>query len=306
MSSTAAPPVCGLSLQRQECRRLFCDRRRTSWRLPPRAPEGLAQPYGEILAKHYWQAARNTTVSIGQATGVWRCPCSQSEALHFSAVRTSSGWPSANPFALQALTAALAQSAAPLPAIAHGSEVSITFEVADFTTASAAFFIACWVAVAASLAASADFFLKSSILDCCSLSLALKSATESCHQLDRSSKKPRFSAGACAAAALGGDGCGGSVGCGALCGVACCGPVDVAGAAEGADDGGSPLCASAAEMPASNEPASKAPRTWPRIADAAVLLVLTGVTATPPALTHDMAYSQPRLRTVKRPPAPSV
>src|SRR6516162_4608714 len=302
MSSTAAPPVCGLSPQRQECRRLFCDRRRTSWRLPSRAPEGLAQPHGEILAKHYWQAARNTTVSIGQATGVWRCPCSQSEALHFSAVRTSSGWPSANPFALQALTAALAQSAAPLPAIAHGSEVSITFEVADFTIASAAFFIACCVAVAASFAASADLLLKSSILDCCSLSLALKSATESCHQLDRSSKKPRFSAGACAAAALGGDGCGGSVSCGA----ACCGPADVAGAAEGADDGSSPLCASAAEPQASNDTASQAPRKWPRIADAAVLLLLTGVTATPPALTHDMAYSQPRWRTVKRPPAPSA
>src|SRR6516225_3411020 len=215
MSSTAAPPVCGLSPQRQECRRLFCDRRRTSWRLPPRAPEGLAQPHGEILAKHYWQAARNTTVSIGQATGVWRCPCSQSEALHFSAVRTSSGWPSANPFALQALTAALAQSAAPLPAIAHGSEVSITFEVADFTIASAAFFIACWVAAAASLAASADFLLKSSSLDCCSFILALKSLTESCHQRDRSSKKPRFSAGACGASAAGGNGCGGSVTAGA-------------------------------------------------------------------------------------------
>src|SRR5262249_31606246 len=190
MSWTAAPPVCGLSPQRQVCRRLFCDRRRTSWRLPPRALEGLAQPGGEILAR-YWQAARNTTVSIGQTAGAWRCPCSQSEALHFSAVRTSSGWPAADPFALQALTsalpssalqaltAALAQSAAPLPAIAHGSEVSITFEVADFTTASAAFFIACWVAAAASLAASADFLLKSSSLVCCSFHLALKSATES-------------------------------------------------------------------------------------------------------------------------------
>src|SRR6516165_2185620 len=203
MSSTAAPPVCGLSLQRQECRRLFCDRRRTSWRLPPRAPEGLAQPYGEILAKHYWQAARNTTVSIGQATGVWRCPCSQSEALHFSAVRTSSGWPSANPFALQALTAALAQSAAPLPAIAHCSEVSITFEVADFTIASAAFFMACWVAAAASLAASADFLLKSSSLVCCSFHFALKSAIESFHRRESSSKNPRFSGAGAGKAAVG-------------------------------------------------------------------------------------------------------
>src|SRR5437588_705821 len=85
-----------------------------------------------------------------------------------------------------AMAAALAQSAEPLPAIAHGAWISITFAVGSRATASAAFFIACWVATAASLtaslAASADFLLKSSSLDCCSLSLVLKSAVESCHQ----------------------------------------------------------------------------------------------------------------------------
>src|SRR5690349_12243616 len=141
----------------------------------------------------------------------------------------------------------------------------MTFDVADFTIASAAFFIACPVAAAASLAASADFLLKSSILDCCSLTLALKSATESCHQRDKSSKKPRFSAGAEGAAAAGAGGCAGSAtvgGFGDAAGdalgsvpgsvpgsapgdaagcVACCGP---AGAA--AELGGPPLCARAA------------------------------------------------------------
>src|SRR6516225_929804 len=259
MSSTAAPPVCGLSLQRQECRRLFCDRRRTSWRLPPRAPEGLAQPYGEILAKHYWQAARNTTVSIGQATGVWRCPCSQSEALHFSAVRTSSGWPSANPFALQALTAALAQSAAPLPAIAHGSEVSITFEVADFTIASAAFFMACWVAAAASLAASADFLLKSSSLVCCSFHFALKSAIESFHRRESSSKNPRFSGAGAGKAAVGDGGWVGDVAGGA----AAAGGTAAAG-------GAACLCASTAPVVPAIKPAVRAARiTAARAATAA-------------------------------------
>src|SRR5689334_10929579 len=71
----------------------------------------------------YWQAARSTTVSTGHSALAerWPCPCSHSDALHFSAVRTSSGWPSEKPLPLQALTAALAQSAAPLPASAHGS-----------------------------------------------------------------------------------------------------------------------------------------------------------------------------------------
>src|SRR5690349_20578754 len=43
--------------------------------------------------QRYWQAARNTIVSTGHAAlaGRWAWPCSQSEALHFSAVRTSSG-----------------------------------------------------------------------------------------------------------------------------------------------------------------------------------------------------------------------
>src|SRR5215469_12556196 len=64
----------------------------------------------------YWQAARNTTVSTGHSALAVRCPCpcSHSEALHFSAVRTSSGWPSEKPLPLHASAAALAQSAAPL------------------------------------------------------------------------------------------------------------------------------------------------------------------------------------------------
>src|SRR5262249_36570288 len=256
MSWTAAPPVCGLSPQRQVCRRLFCDRRRTSWRLPPRALEGLAQPGGEILAR-YWQAARNTTVSIGQTAGAWRCPCSQSEALHFSAVRTSSGWPSANPFALQALTAALAQSAAPLPGIAHGPAGSITFEVADFTTASAAFFIACWVAAAASLAASADFFLKSSSLVCCSFHLALKSATESFHQRESSSKNPRFSGAGAGEAALGGGGCVGDVAAGAGVAGVCVGAGCVAGGAVAAGGAACP-CARTAPVVMAIKPTVRA------------------------------------------------
>src|SRR5215472_11603294 len=272
MSSTAAPPVCGLSPQRQECRRLFCDRRRTSWRLPSRAPEGLAQPHGEILAKHYWQAARNTTVSIGQATGVWRCPCSQSEALHFSAVRTSSGWPSANPFALQALTAALAQSAAPLPAIAHGSEVSITFEVADFTIASAAFFIACWVAAAASLAASADFLLKSSSLVCCSFHFALKSAIESFHQRESSSKNPRFSGAGAGKAALGGGGCVGDVAAGAGVAGVCVGAGCVAGGAVAAGGAACPCARTAPVVTAIKPTVRAAPITAARAATAAAVI----------------------------------
>src|SRR3984893_12755984 len=87
----------------------------------------------------------------------------------------------------------------------------MTFAVGSLATASAAFFIACPVAAAASLAASADFLLKSSSLDCCSLSLALKSAVESCHQRAKSSKKPCFSGAGAGKAALGGGGCGGSV-----------------------------------------------------------------------------------------------
>ncbi|MFY9772529.1 MAG: hypothetical protein WAK04_20135, partial [Xanthobacteraceae bacterium] len=63
----------------------------------------------------------------------------------------------------------------------------------------------------------------------------------------------------------------------------CCGPAGVAGAAELADDGGSPLCASAAAMSQpSNETASKAPRTQCRIADGVIVLLIPGVTATPP------------------------
>src|SRR6516165_10454462 len=138
----------------------------------------------------------------------------------------------------------------------------------------------CCVAAAASLAASADFLLKSSILDCCSLSLALKSATESFHQRDRSSKKPRFSAGAggaCGASAFAGGGCGGGASGGALC----CGPAGPAGAA--ADDDGAPLCASAAaESQASNNIASKAPQIRSRVAKAAILLLDPDVTAAPP------------------------
>src|SRR5262245_1695439 len=163
--------------------------------------------------------------------------------------------------------------------------------------ASAAFFIACCVAAAASLAASADFLLKSSILDCCSLSLALKSATESFHQRDRLSRKPRFSAGVCGAAALGGAG-GKPVG-GELCGTVCCGPAaDVAGPMEPAGDGGSLLCAitAAAKLQASNDSASKAPRMQCRAAGTVMLLLLPGVTATPPWPIHD------QLRAVKRPP----
>src|SRR5690348_12177511 len=178
----------------------------------------------------------------------------------------------------------------------------MTFDVADFTITSAAFFIACCVAVAASLAASADFLLKSSILDCCSLSLALKSATESCHQWDRSSKKPRFSAGACGAAAVAGGGCDGRASCGAFCGVAGCGPADVGGAAEPADDGGSPLCASAVAQPqASNDTASKAPRTRSPIADVAVLLLLARVTATPawPIADPDCGQSSDRPSSIR-------
>src|SRR6516165_5198949 len=144
----------------------------------------------------------------------------------------------------------------------------------------------CCVAAAASLAASADFLLKSSILDCCSLSLALKSATESFHQRDRSSKKPRFSAGAggaCGASALAGGGCSGGTGGGATCGVVCCGPAGAAGAAVVADDRGAPLCASAdAKSQASNDIASKAPQTRSRVAKVAVLLLDPGVTAAPP------------------------
>src|SRR6516164_9645630 len=131
--------------------------------------------------------------------------------------------------------------------------MSITFAVADFTIASAAFFMVCCVAAAASLAASADFLLKSSILDCCSLSLALKSATESSHQRDRSSKKPC----PCGESALAGSGGG------TLCGVVCCGPAGAAGAA--------------AESQASNDIASKAP-----LAKVAILLLDPGVTAAPP------------------------
>src|SRR5262249_21188641 len=99
----------------------------------------------------------------------------------------------------------------------------------------------------------------------------------------------RFSAGVCGAAALGGGGCAGNVSCGPLCGAACCGPAESAGAAELADDGGAPVCASAtAESQASNDSASKAPRTRSRPADAIglsalpVLLLCPGVTATPP------------------------
>src|SRR6516164_7820212 len=151
--------------------------------------------------------------------------------------------------------------------------MSITFAVADFTIASAAFFMVSCVVAAASLAASADFLLKSSILDCCSLSLALKSATESSHQRDRSSKKPC----PCGESALAGSGGG------TLCGVVCCGPAGAAGAAAVADDGGAPLCASAAaESQASNDIASKAPQTRSRVAKVAILLLDPGVTAAPP------------------------
>jgi hypothetical protein len=128
--------------------------------------------------------------------------------------------------------------------------------------------------------------------------LVLKSATESFHQWDRLSKKPRFSAGACGAVAFGGGGCGGSATCGESCGADGCGPPGVAGAAaELADDGGSPLCASAAPDAQASDNASKAPQTQARVAFTTRLLVLPGVTATPPWPIHD-----PRLRAVKRPP----
>src|SRR5262249_30757317 len=128
-----------------------------------------------------------------------------------------------------------------------------------------------------------------STLDCCSLSLTLKSATESFHQRDRLSKKPRFSAGACGATALGGAGDGGKPVGGELCGAVCCGPADVAGPMEPAGDGGSLVCAStaAAKLQASNDSASKAPRTQRRAAGTVMLLLLPGVTATPPWPIHD-------------------
>src|SRR5690242_12630416 len=161
----------------------------------------------------------------------------------------------------------------------------MTFDVADFTMASAAFFIACPVAAAASLAASADFLLKSSILDCCSLTLALKSATESCHQRDKSSKKPRFSAGAEGAAAAGAGGCAGSATVGgfgdaagdALGSVPGSVPGDVAGcgpAGAAAELGGPPLCARAAlNAQTSTKHASKAPRAQPSLATSKLLQI---------------------------------
>jgi hypothetical protein len=124
------------------------------------------------------------------------------------------------------------------------------------------------------LAASADFLLKSSILACCSLSLALKSATPSFHQRARSSNQPRFSAGFEFEAALGGCGCGGSWG--EPCGSDCAGTGAVAGGADGTGawaDGGGAVCASAASHPQANSIPSKAPRADSRVACAKLALL---------------------------------
>ena len=85
----------------------------------------------------------------------------------------------------------------------------MTLEGVDIrTTASAALFITCCVAVAASFAAALDSLLKLSIFDCCSFILELKSAIDWSHHLAKSLRKPRLSPGA---ADKGGGGCGGSV-----------------------------------------------------------------------------------------------
>jgi hypothetical protein len=123
--------------------------------------------------------------------------------------------------------------------------------------------------------------------------LALKSVTESRHQRSRLSKKPRFSAGAGLDATLGGAGCGGSS-CGELCASDCCGTAGVAGAAlVGADAGGELLCASAIPQAQANDSASKAPQAQSRFLRTDLLVLLSGVTATPPGLAPDMAYSRP-------------
>src|SRR5689334_12951168 len=140
----------------------------------------------------------------------------------------------------------------------------------------------CCVALAASFAASVDFLLKSSILVCCSLSLALKSVTESRHQRSRLSKKPRFSAGAGLAAAPGGGGWDGSVSWGELCASDCCAGTGAAGAALVVDDAGEPLCASARLQAQANESASKAPQAQLRVLRVGLSLLLS-VTPTPPA-----------------------
>src|SRR5215472_2307140 len=158
--------------------------------------------------------------------------------------------------------------------------------------ASAAFFIACCVAVAASLAASAGFLFKSSSFDCCSLSLALKSATELFHQRAKSSKKPRFSAGACDAAAAG-AGSGGCTSCGEPCGSGC-GAAAVAGAAGGADGavgaagGDGPFCANAIAPAPANSTTSTAPRAHARVACTVFFLLLAAVMATPAHSRHGL------------------
>src|SRR5262249_61508972 len=86
-------------------------------------------------------------------------------------------------------------------------------------------------AAAASLAVSGGFFVKWSRLVCCSFHLALKSATESFHQRESSSKNPRFSGAGAGKAALGGGGCVGDVAAGAGVAGVCVGAGCVAGGA---------------------------------------------------------------------------
>jgi len=113
----------------------------------------------------------------------------------------------------------------------------------------------------------------------------LKSVTESCHQWDRLSKKPRFSGGALAVSVLEGGRCGGCAS-GALSGAVCCGPADAGDAAEPAvelaGDGGPPLCARASpDAQASANATSIEPRTQSRVTESLILLLLPDVTVAP-------------------------
>lgn len=221
----------------------------------------------------YWHAARKTTVSFGQSPPVGAWPETHSEALHFSAVRMSTGSPDLKPLARQALVTAGAQSGAPLPAVAQTSCISTSF---DGRSASNVDFMASWVA-------AADCLLKLSSFDCWSFILALKSATDLSHQLPKSLRKPRFSAGC---GGSGGGGCGGSVtaadGAGGATGAEACPGAGVAGAAAAgavAAAGGWAVCATtkSADAKVSTRAASPqrpADRKCPE-------LKLRGVTATP-------------------------
>src|SRR5271170_5615188 len=63
---------------------------------PPNAEDRLSI-FGKARraqsAAFYWQAARNSVVSTGQSAVAGGGPETHNDAVHFSAVRTSSGWP---------------------------------------------------------------------------------------------------------------------------------------------------------------------------------------------------------------------